>query len=522
VRYLFQHCTLDTDRRELRRGADLIAVPPQVFDLLAYLIRNRERVVSKDDIISAIWNDRIVSDAALTTRVNAARTAIGDSGEKQHLIKTLPRKGFRFVGAVHEDEGGAVAAAHGSSDTSPLASAPRLSIVVLPFANIGGDAKQDYFADGVTESLTTDLSRISGSSVIGRHTAFTYRGKPIDLKQIGLELNIRYVLQGSVQRVGDRLRVNVQLVSAETGNQLWAERFDKPVTDLFDMQDEIVARLANALDARLTEEEARRSSRSPHPDSMDLYFQGKASFNKGWTPEYIAQARDFFDRALVLDSENIEAMVGIAAAEAVTGAGFLHDHRAEHLAAAEATAVRVLSIAPNHAWAHVILGMILISTNRIVQGAAECERALTLDRNLAEARAQIGGSRYFLGRAAETEIHMNEALRLSPRDINAFRWLMVTGFSKFQLAADTEALNWLLRSLEANRNYPLTHFGLAAALALLGSDEQARAAAMAGLALDPGFTVRRFRDGASSDNAIYLAERERVYEGMRLAGVPEG
>ena len=176
LRYLFEDYAFDTDRRELHRGADVISIAPQVFDLLDYLIRNRERVVSKDDLISAVWNGRAVSDAALTTRLNAARSAIGDTGEKQRLIKTLPRKGFRFVGTVQEARRHEVepvgSAAHSGTTPSPL-SVPHMSIVVLPFANIGGDPEQDYFVDGVTESLTTDLSRISGSFVIGRHTAFT-------------------------------------------------------------------------------------------------------------------------------------------------------------------------------------------------------------------------------------------------------------------------------------------------------------------------------------------------------------
>jgi len=283
LRYHFEEHTLDTDRRELRRGAELIALAPQVFDLLHYLIRNRERVVSKDDIISAVWNGRIVSDAALTTRLNAARTAVGDTGERQQVIRTLPRKGFRFVGRVIEDQGRSVAAAHDNKETS-TAPAPRLSIAVMPFANIGGDAEQDYFADGVTESLTTDLSRISGSFVISRHTAFTYKGKSIDLRQVGRELNVRYILEGSVQRAGSRLRVSVQLISAETGNHLWAERFDKPVADLFDMQDEIVSRLANALNAELIAAEARRAESSANPDAMDLYFRGRAISNMGQTP----------------------------------------------------------------------------------------------------------------------------------------------------------------------------------------------------------------------------------------------
>src|SRR6476620_20347 len=190
--------------------------------------------------------------------------------------------------------------------------APHLSIVVLPFANIGGDPEQEYFADGVTESLTTDLSRISGAFVIARNTAFTFKSKPVDVKKLGRELNVRYVLEGSVQRSGNRLRVNVQLVDAETGNHLWAERFDKPIADLFDMQDEIVSRLANVLDAELTAAEARRAQRSLHPDAMDLYFQGIAFANRGTTQEYMMQARGFFERALALDPVCIEALVGRA------------------------------------------------------------------------------------------------------------------------------------------------------------------------------------------------------------------
>ena len=215
-----------------------------------------------------------------------------DLGEQSLKNISLPIRAY----AVVRDGFGAAAPSGGP--TPGRLSAPRLSIVVLPFVNIGGDPEQDYFVDGITENLTTDLSRINGSFVIARNTAFTYRGKSPDLRQIGRELNVRYVLEGSVQRGGDRLRVNVQLIDAETGNHLWAERFDKPVANLFDMQDEIVARLTNALDAQLIEAEARRAGRALNPDAMDLYFQGKACWNKGLTPEYLAQARDYFERSL--------------------------------------------------------------------------------------------------------------------------------------------------------------------------------------------------------------------------------
>jgi TolB-like protein len=420
----------------------------------------------------------------------------------------------------------AMAGEHSSAaprvEREPPGTAPRLSIVVLPFANLSGDPEQDYFVDGVTESLTTDLSRISGSFVVGRHTAFTYKGKEADLKRIGRELNVRYILEGSVQRAGKRLRVNVQLVDTETGTHLWADRFDKPISDLFDVQDEIVSHLANTLDAELTQQEARRSVRSPHPSSMDLYFQGKALMYKGWRPEDLERARAIFERALTLDRTNVDAMVWTATIDLIVGSTYMIDSGMARLVAAEAGLLKALSHAPNHAFAHVALGGLLINTNRAAEAVAECERALALDRNLAEAHAQIGTAKYVMCRAAETEAHINEAFRLSPRDVFAYRWMMVVGFAKLQLSEDAAAADWFRRGIEANRNYPQGYFGFAAALALLGSLDQASAATKAGLAIVPGFTVRRFRDGAMSDNPAFLTCRERVYQGMRMAGVPEG
>jgi TolB-like protein/class 3 adenylate cyclase/Tfp pilus assembly protein PilF len=401
-------------------------------------------------------------------------------------------------------------------------SPPRLSIVVLPFANLSGDPEQEYFVDGVTESLTTDLSRISGSFVIGRHTAFTYKGKALDLKKIGRELNIRYVLEGSVQRSGNRLRVNVQLLDTETAGHLWAERFDKPVADLFDMQDEIVSRLANALNVQLIEAEARRAELSVHPYATDLVFQGFARSYKGLTPEYMAQARDFFERALEIDPRSIGALVGMARVDLTMGAAVLADERTSHLSAAETNAIRALSLAPDYALAHLALGGVYIFTNRAARGIAEFEQVLLLDRNSADAHAYTGLAKFFLGRAAETERHIVEAFRLSPRDMAAYQWMHIAGSAKIQLSADAEAVAWLRRSIDANRNFPYTHFILAAALSLLGTLDEARTAAKAGLALDPSFTIRRLRAVVSSDNATYLAGRERLYEGMRMAGVPEG
>jgi TolB-like protein len=319
-------------------------------------------------------------------------------------------------------------------------SAPRLSIVVLPFANLSGDPEQDYFVEGVTENLTTDLSRISGSFVIARNTAFSYKVKSIDVRQVGRELNVRYVLEGSVQRGGNRLRVNVQLIDVETGNHRWAERFDKSVADLFDMQDEIVSRLANTLSCQLIEIEARRAERTLHPHAMDLYFQGKALANKGATPEYRTQARGFFERSLVLDPGNIDALVGIAAVDAASAASHMVDDRGARFVAAEAILIKALSLAPQHAQAHLWLGNVRLFTNRVEQGISECERALALNPNLAEAHNSIGFAKALIGRSAETEAHVQDALRLSPRDNGVYRWLYIVGAAKLQLGADAEAV----------------------------------------------------------------------------------
>jgi TolB-like protein len=341
LRYLFENFSLDTDRRELRRGTDAIAIAPKVFDLLDYLIGNRERVVSKDDLISTIWQGRVVSDVALTTRLNAVRKAIGDSGYEQRLIKTFPRKGVRFVATVREAPDPTTATV--ISSPSPAAGKP--SLVVLPFANLSPDPAQDYFVDGVTESLTTDLSRLAGIFVIGRSTAFTYKLKHVDLKQVGRELGVRYVLEGSVQRARSRMRINVQLIDAETGNHLWGERFDKQVADLFDMQDEIGARLANQLGTELVMVEARRAARAPHPVSMDRYFQGMEYLNRGTDPASLSQARPFFEQALRLDAANVEAMVGVASVDIMRAISMLIDRTAP-LRVVESSLVRILAHAP--------------------------------------------------------------------------------------------------------------------------------------------------------------------------------
>jgi TolB-like protein len=298
---------LDIKRRELRRGTELIDLEPKVFDLLAFLVQNRDRVVSKDDLLQGVWGGRIVSESALTTRINAVRRALGDDGTAQRLVRTFTRKGVRFVGEVTEMSDPAVLAVTRATSIAPPLVAPRMSIVVLPFANLTTDPEHQYFADGITEDVTTDLSRIQNSFVISRNTAFTYRNKLVDTKQIGRELGVRYVLEGSVRRSGNKVRVNAQLIDAETDAHLWAEQFDGEITDLFALQNEITSRIAIALNVELSRREA--ASPTNNPDALDYILRGRAAYWKTGlqSRDLFAETLWLYEQALALDPRSVEA-----------------------------------------------------------------------------------------------------------------------------------------------------------------------------------------------------------------------
>ena len=288
------------------------------------------------------------------------------------------------------------------------------------------------------------------------------------------------------------------------------------------MQDDIVASLASRLGAELITNEARRAERTPAPDSMDLYFQGMAWFNKGRNPVDAERARGFFERALALDPDNLDAAVGLAAADLQAAVGYSVDDRAERLGSVEANLNRVLSQSPNNALAHYLLCRVETHTKRGAQGIAECERALALNPNLAAAHAEFGLEKIFDGHPEETESHELEALRVSPHDTEAGYWVAYMAFAKLHLGAYEDALGLYRRAKELNPNYATGRFDMAAALVELGRLDEARAEVQAGLALNPGFTIRRYRAAAQSDNPVFLKGRERIIEDMRKAGAPEG
>jgi TolB-like protein len=312
MRYLFDDCVLDTARRELRRGESLVPVEPQVFDLLELLIRARNRVVSRDDLLAAVWRGRIVSEATLSSRVNAARAAIGDSGADQRLIRTLPRKGFRFVGPVRETDDAALAAP--APGIAALPTGARLpSLAVLPFANLGGGPEQDYFADGMAMEIITALTRSSGLFVIARNSSFAYRGREVDVRQVGRELGVGYVLEGSVRRCGDRLRITAQLVDALSGAHLWADRFEGDRAEVFALQDRVAAGVATAIEPTLRLAEVERRQRSG-PDRLDAYdcLLRAYALEHEFTAESLAAALDCVGRALAIDPGYARAMAAAA------------------------------------------------------------------------------------------------------------------------------------------------------------------------------------------------------------------
>ncbi len=274
VHYRFEDFSLDTDRRELTRGSELIAIGPQVFDLLVYLVKNHERVVSKNDLFQAVWGSRIVSESTLTSHINAVRKAIRDSGDEQRLIRTAARKGFRFVGEVRREQT-ASTSPHMPDGASEQTATPGLelalpdkpSVAVLPFQNLSGDPEQEYFADGMAEEIIAALSLCHWLFVIARNSSFTYKGQAVDIRQVGRELGVRYVLEGSVRRGGNRVRFTGQLIEAASGSHIWAGHFDGEMTDVFDLQDRITEKVVAAIEPKLQLAEIERLKRKPSPVS---------------------------------------------------------------------------------------------------------------------------------------------------------------------------------------------------------------------------------------------------------------
>jgi adenylate cyclase len=401
--------------------------------------------------------------------------------------------------------------------------APRLSIVVLPFSNLSGDPSQDYFADGITEDLTSDLSRIAGSFVISRNTAFTFKGKAMDARQIGRELGVRYVLEGSVRRMGGTVRVNAQLIDAGTGAHLWVEQMDVDQSTLA-LQDNfgIANRLARMLSVELVNAEGRRAPRAD-PDAVDLTMRGWSILNRGPNKDDAQKSVGLFEDALRIDPENSQARVGLAQALTLIYRNRWDPEPAKVLARADEAATRAIATAPNYAQAHYVKAEVLGLSNRFDAALAAYDRAIALDRN--HAAAYVGRARNLnvIGRAAEALAPVEKAIRLSPRDPELYVWYFVLCHTNTHLARDAQAIEWCLKSLATGKTFYFAYVDLASAYAWRGQNAEAAAVVAELLKLRPGFTVQTLvQEGAgTSDNPAFRKEFQRIVEGARRAGLPE-
>lgn len=516
--FAFGDHVLDVERRELRRGGEPVALEPQVFDLLVFLVRNRARVVSKDDLIASIWGGRIVSESAVTTRLNAARKAVGDTGAAQLLIRTVPRKGVRFVGEVIE-ESAPVAAEHAPAPPEAVALAlpDRPSIAVLPFVNMSSDPEQEYFADGITEDIITALSKWRWFFVIARNSSFTYRGRDIDVVRVGRDLGVRYILEGSVRKAGNRVRITAQLVEAETGSHLWADRYDRQLIDIFAVQEEVTRNIAAAIEPALTRTEGQVAARKPPPHMLawDFFLHGQWHFHK-MSADSRAKDLACFERAAVLDGELADAYVGIARAlhgNAVYGHG-TDNERDLHRAITAAR--RALELENDNAYAWYILAMIQATNGDAVAAVESACKAVELNPNLAWGHFALAVASLYQGQLGTALTAVDMALRLSPNDPQRFAWLATRASALFLLRRYDEAIQTALQSRSARR-FTTASRVLAASYGQLDLHRQAAVAVVE--MLTAGGTERTIADVIRPFTRP--ADREHYSEGLRKAGLPE-
>jgi TolB-like protein len=522
VQFLFAGHTLDSDRRELRRGDDVVAVEPQVFDLLVYLLQNRDRVVSKDDLIAAVWHNRIVSDSTLTSRINAARKAVGDSGEAQKLIRTVPRKGLRFVGDVqapsstdHPPPGAATAdELHEPRTALPLPDRP--AIAVLPFINMSGEAEQEYFSDGISEDIITALSKLRWFFVIARNSSFVYKGKAVHMKEIAEELGVGYVVEGSVRKGGDRVRITVQLNDVATGSHIWAERYDRSLADVFAVQDEITEAIVAAIEPQLYAAENFRARRKP-PDSMDAWDLVMRALSHYWrvTRQDNLVAQALLEKAIAIDPNYGQAL-GVLATSHTFVAHMGWTDPSSSVPIAERAALAAIRADSEDPWAHLALGMVYLFARRFEDALAEMELALRLNPNFSLAQGYYGLALCYCGRWREGDVAAQRALRLSPRDPFSAVYNGIAAYAQFVGRNYAKAMQLAREAIRQRADFVGAHRVLTAAAGMAGETE---------LAADALRELRRAQPNISLAWLLtqmpikQAAEMQHYVEGFRRAGL---
>jgi TolB-like protein len=511
---------LDGERRELRRGADLVPVEPKVFDLLAYVIAHRDRVITRDELITAVWDGRIVSESAMATCINAARSALADSGEEQRLIKTLPRKGIRFVGAVRE---GSEKSAQSLPEAAPatadavLALPDKPSIAVLPFQNISSDPEQEYFADGMVEDIISGLSRIRWLFVIARNSSFVYKGSAVDVKRVGRELGVRYVLEGSVRKAGNRVRITAQLIEAETGSHIWAERYDRMLDDIFTLQDELTMSVVGAIEPSLRKAEIERVKRK-RPDNLDAYDLVLRALPYTYSHMYqdAEAAIPLLEKALALEPDYAAAHAPLAWCYHFRFSRATL--REEDRAAAIRHARAAIASGGDDATALGIAGFVISMDEHDQPTALNVfDRALALSNSNIFA---LNCSALILSLMGETEPAIERAqraLRLSPFDSVNYLSNNALAIAYFLTGRHQEAHDAARRSVQLNPRFSVCHLFLTMALVGCGRTEEAKEAAKRALALDPAFRISRWAVTAGFEPKIF----SRMAHAWRAAGLPD-
>lgn len=531
MRYLFGDCAIDADRRELLRNGQAVHVEPQVFDVLLHLIRNRGRVVTKDDLIASVWNGRIVSESTLSGRINAARHAVGDSGERQQFIRTVARRGVMFVGEVREEQAAPVAPVlaperarvpgSGEAQCSPALPLPdKPSIAVLPFANMSEDSAQEYFADGMAEEIITALSHCSWLFVTARNSSFMYKGKAIDVRQIGRELGVRYVLEGSVRKWGSRIRVAAQLIDASDGHHVWADRYERALEDVFVVQDEMTNNILGAIAPGIVAAEIRRTQGKGAAELGPWERLMRAHWHvRRFTREDCYEAIRLIEEVLRQQPDNAMALADLAYTLHFAAAFAWTEDPAGAFARMGEAARRAVAADDRDAAAHTALGLFELFSDRNDDAIRRLRRAIEIDPNSSFARGNLGVAYAFSGECDPALQSLQQAMRLSPRDFLMVIWYTASAWANLSGERFEQAAECGRRAIDCNPAFPDAHGTLAAASAYLGRDADARAALDGFVRLMPKLTiadprlVRPFRQPA---------DRERFLAGLRLAGLPEG
>jgi TolB-like protein len=515
---------IDVERRELRRATTPVHVEPQVFDLLVYLVQNRDRVVSKQDLIASVWGGRIVSDSTLTSRINAARNAVGDSGQDKKLIRTIARKGLRFVGAVRIHPNGDNPARvndpppdeidEPSRPGLPLPDRP--AIAVLPFINIGGDPAQEYFSDGISEDIITALSKLRWFFVIARNSSFIYKGKAVHMKQVAEELGVGYVVEGSVRKGGDRVRITAQLNDAATGSHIWAERYDRDLADVFAVQDEITEAIVAAIEPQLYAAESFRARRQP-PDSMDAWDLVMRALSHYWrvTRQDNVVAQALLEKAIAIDPNYGQAL-GVLATSHTFSAHMGWEDVAVSGPIAERAALAAILADSEDPWAHHALGCAYLFTRRFDDSLAEFELALRLNPNFSLAQGYYGLALSYCGRWEEASVAARRAMRLSPRDPFSPVYYGIAAYAQFVGRNYDEAIRLSREAIRQRGDFVGAHRVLTAAAGMAGQTDTARVALQEVRRAQPNISLAWI----ASQMPIRLdAERDHYLDGFRRAGL---